>query len=147
MEHARVNRASIHARRHTGTRSNTSACTRKASGYTNGGRVITTTIPLSPTPAPASGAPKWNYGYDHQESMLEPIGASTMARGTQVASMSVDRSNSAETHIGTIHVHTAATDAAGIAKDLRGQLRSTTTWRSPTTGWSDVGQRWHRHGE
>ena len=55
--------------------------------------------------------------------MLEPIGASTMARGTQVASMSVDRSNSAETHIGTIHVHTAATDAAGIAKDLRGQLR------------------------
>jgi hypothetical protein len=51
------------------------------------------------------------------------IGAATMARTQIASSMSVDRSQSAETNIGTIHVHTAATDAAGIAKDIRGQLR------------------------
>jgi hypothetical protein len=37
--------------------------------------------------------------------------------------MSVDHSMSSQTHIAQIHVHTAATDAAGIARDLKRELR------------------------
>ena len=55
---------------------------------------------------------------------MTPVGASTTAEGFQAGgSSSVDRSQSSQTHIGDLHVHTAATDSDGIAKSIKGALR------------------------
>ena len=44
-------------------------------------------------------------------------------RSLVAANTSVDHSRSSETHIGEVHVHTQATDATGIARDLKQHLR------------------------
>jgi hypothetical protein len=52
------------------------------------------------------------------------LGASTSARRSFSATASaVDQSRSAETHIGSITVNTQATDATGIARDLKHALK------------------------
>jgi hypothetical protein len=56
---------------------------------------------------------------------LEPVGASTAAQGWQMnndQSTSVDQS-SRSVHIGSLHVHSAADDAAGIANDIHREIR------------------------
>ena len=60
---------------------------------------------------------KWNYGYDHGQQ----LGAATAANRNQVAS--VRRSSSSETNIAMLNVHTQATDAHGIARDIKKELR------------------------
>jgi Transglycosylase-like domain len=53
-----------------------------------------------------------------------PLGAGTTAERSQLAFAGpVSRSSSSSTHIGEVHVHTAATDAGGIARDLKSALR------------------------
>jgi len=53
-----------------------------------------------------------------------PVGAGTTAtRGMQTSSTSIDRSQNAETNIASIHVHTNATDAAGIARDIQKEMK------------------------
>jgi hypothetical protein len=71
---------------------------------------------MAPSPLDAAAA---------RAPMLEPVGAATAAQGFQASSTTsnIDRSQSSETHIAALHVHTAATDAAGIAKDIRGELK------------------------
>ena len=54
---------------------------------------------------------------------LTPVGASAMAQTFNGGSSSVDRSQSSQTTIGDLHVHTAATDASGIAKSIKSELR------------------------
>jgi hypothetical protein len=91
--------------------------------------------PLAPSPAAIStltspppvaaqasaGGGSWAGG----SQTLPPVGASTTAQEFQMASntSNVDRSQSSQTHIGDLHVHTAATDAAGIAKSIKGELK------------------------
>jgi hypothetical protein len=58
--------------------------------------------------------------------MPEPVGASTAAQGFQMSSndnssSSTDQSNT--THIGALHVHSSAQDAASIATDIHREIR------------------------
>jgi len=83
---------------------------------------VSTLTPPVPVAAQASaGGGSWAGG----SQTLPPVGASTTAQEFQMASntSNVDRSQSSQTHIGDLHVHTAATDAAGIAKSIKGELK------------------------
>lgn len=51
------------------------------------------------------------------------IGANAAQRLQVSSNARVDRSSSSQTHVGEVHVHTQATDANGIARDLRGALK------------------------
>jgi hypothetical protein len=78
------------------------------------------------TPRPARTS--WRTGGDpafasDAPSLSPAFGASAAGQRAQFAAMSVDHSMSSQTHIAQIHVHTAATDAAGIARDLKRELR------------------------
>jgi hypothetical protein len=63
---------------------------------------------------------------DWATKMPEPVGASTAAQGFQMSSndnssSSTDQSNT--THIGALHVHSSAQDAASIATDIHREIR------------------------
>jgi hypothetical protein len=66
-----------------------------------------------------------------------PIGAAMSADRQQQAmntSSSISNDNSSETHVGQIHVHSGATDAAAVAKDIKLQMQKTAFVSHHNTG-------------
>ena len=79
---------------------------------------------VAPAPAQAKAEPSFGGDAWAGTQTLTPVGASTAAQASMTGgTSSVDRSQSSQTHIGNLHVHTAATDASGIAKSIRGELQ------------------------
>jgi hypothetical protein len=77
------------------------------------------TTPALPPVPPAPAAPP-----RVELPALSMSGASMGAQRSLIASStSIDHSRSSETHVGEVHVHTQATDAPGIARDLKRELR------------------------
>ena len=79
---------------------------------------------VAPAPTQAKAEPSFGGDAWAGTQTLTPVGASTAAQASMTGgTSSVDRSQSSQTHIGNLHVHTAATDASGIAKSIKGELQ------------------------